>query len=1160
MSKIVFLSIFLPTLGALLCLGFFWGINAYYLFKNEEKIINEFYLEQEKIKLKQEISTIFQHISYESSHQEQQLKSNLKKEVYYAYEVLDNLYNTYHKQYSDEMVKNILLTTLENLHSAPDHKYYFVYDINQNLPQIKASFSQKEGQHIPVDDLDTVLKLKEGFSYYQWYKPHHISSQKYAKISFLKLFSPYNFVIGLGYYIDDFEENLKNSLLIELIRNHHHEHTDHKKLFAFISPNDSPIETSPFILNIEKLEGEYITKKINASLEGKEKGIVFYQWYEGGKKIDKMAYLHLISEWGTWIGMTVSLVDIYVQIEATKKKLTTNFFYQLIVIISLIFVISLLIFFLAKRLKKEINTSFTNFSLFFRQAALDTALVEKIQPQFSEFKQLALLANHIILKHKLALNKLQKSEQRFDLAMNAISDGLWDWNIVENHIYVSPRYMSILGYEEGEFSGEVERWFALIHEDDRNNALRQLKKQLDNKTDTHEHEFRIRTKQGGYRWILSRGHVVERDSSGHPNRIIGTHVDITERKITENELTYQRHFLRHIIDLIPNAIFVKNKQGHYILANKKMAELLNTNPEEMIGKSDQDFLHSTEAKILAHHDHDAFEYTDIPLVVEEHITHALTGKKHYIQTIKRTLHEEEDIYLLCVALDITAWKHSEIELQQAKEQAELANKSKSEFLANVSHEIRTPMNAILGFADILKQEIHEPQCQEYLAAINSSAKALLVLINDILDLSKVEAGKLTLEYSAINILHILKDIHTVFFSKIEEKKLDYSLECPKDFPPSLLLDENRLRQILLNIIGNAIKFTASGYIKVTCHFFNEENGKVSITITVEDTGIGIVLSQHEDIFSSFTQQRGQSYSKYGGTGLGLTISKHLATMMGGDITVESEYGEGSIFTVTLPYIEVASLVMEEEAEHAITIDSVVFDISTILIVDDIELNRTLLKAYFTQANLNFLDAENGEQGIYYATKHKPDIILMDIKMPIMNGDKAIELIKKNKETQHIPIVVITASVMKHNTEKIKAECDIFLQKPISKQELFSALMKLLPYHLQEAHIHTDILPETVPPQPIVTALTAEELTTLCEQLDTHYYPLWHELNGVQTINDLETFGEDIHQLGKQFNCEQLIQWGEKLFKQANHFDMDGLTQTMDKFPTLYHDLKKLQKS
>lgn len=1157
MSKVVFFSIFLPALAVLLCIGFFWGVSAYHTFKNEEKIINNLYLEQEKTKLEQDVKSILRRINFEIAHQEQQLKLNLKKEVHYAYKVLEDLYATYHTQYSDDVIKNILLTTLNNLHPRSIHHYYFIYDINQNMPQISPSFSQKEGQNIPTDDLDTVLKLEEGFSYYQWYKPHHISNQKHAKISFLKLFPFYNWVIGTGYYIDDFEENLKTTLLNKLIKNHHYNYSDDKILFAFLSSNES-LSLPPSILNINLSEGRYIAQKISPLLEGKESGFIFYQWYEKGKKIEKMVFLQWLSDWNTWIGMTMSLTDAHTLTKTAREKLTTKIFYQFLFITIIICIISVLIFLLAQRLKNEINISFTNFSSFFRQAALDTTLVNQIQPQFSEFKQLALLANHIILKHKLALNKLQKSEQRFDLAMNAISDGLWDWNVAENHIYVSPRYMSILGYEAGEFSGEVDYWFALIHEDDRNNALQQLRQQLDNKIDTHEHEFRIRTKQGGYRWILSRGHVVERDSSGHPNRIIGTHVDITERKITENKLTYQRHFLRHIIDLIPNAIFVKNKQGHYILANKKMAELLNTTPEEMIGKSDKEFLHSTEAKILAHHDHDAFEYTDIPLVVEEHITHALTGKKHYIQTIKRTLHEEEDIYLLCVAFDITAWKHSEIELQQAKEQAELANKSKSEFLANVSHEIRTPMNAILGFADILKQEIHEPQCQEYLAAINSSAKALLVLINDILDLSKVEAGKLTLEYSAINILHILKDIHTVFCSKIEEKKLEYSLQCPKDFPPSLLLDENRLRQILLNIIGNAIKFTAEGYIKVTCSFFNQNNGQVNITITVQDTGIGIDLTQRENIFSAFTQQRGQSYSKYGGTGLGLTISKHLATMMGGDITVESEYGAGSLFTITLPHIEVASLVMEEEVEQTISIDSVVFDISNILIVDDIELNRTLLKAYFSQDNLQFLEAKDGGQAIDYAKKYIPDVILMDIKMPIMNGDEAIKLIRQYKEIQHIPIIVITASVMKHDTEEIKTGCDIFLQKPLSKYELFTALMKILPYHLEDTYATKDMSIEAPTHELPTIKLTADELHALYEQLEQHYYPLWHELNGVQTINDLEAFGEAIHELGKQFNCEHLIQWGEKLFKQANHFDMDGLAQTMEEFPKLYDNLKELQ--
>ena len=534
-----------------------------------------------------------------------------------------------------------------------------------------------------------------------------------------------------------------------------------------------------------------------------------------------------------------------------------------------------------------------------------------------------------------------------------------------------------------------------------------------------------------------------------------------------------------------------------------------------------------------------------------------------IQSQEKELKEHREHLEDLVVKRTAALRKTNTALRDAKNAAETANRAKSEFLANMSHEIRTPMNAVLGFTDILYGMVMDERQKNYLESIRTSAKSLLTLINDILDLSKIEARKMELQYEPVNLRAVFEDIEQVFSLRIKEKGLKLIIDIAPDIPKRLLLDEVRLRQIIFNLMGNAVKFTEAGYIRISAQKGqrpDQKENSVDLMLTVEDTGIGIEQDSLEKIFEAFKQQDGQSTKRYGGTGLGLTITKRLVEMMDGAISVQSRVDKGSRFLVVLRDVSVAEDGGEERGLKVSEDEKIEFEPATVLIVDDIETNRSLVKAYFQDTPLRFLEAENGQEGIRKAREHHPDLIIMDIRMPIMDGCDATALLRTDEALQPIPVVALTASGMKGDHERIIA-CgfDQVLTKPIRRVDMIRHLAPFLPHRIITLTPH---IPQKLEKGEAAEALSPEVLERipqLIQVLETRCAKLWEKARQTGFFDDIAEFGQLMKKLGHAYSVRPLREFGNRLNTQVSTFDIEQINKTLEAYPDLIREIKSMHR-
>lgn len=596
-------------------------------------------------------------------------------------------------------------------------------------------------------------------------------------------------------------------------------------------------------------------------------------------------------------------------------------------------------------------------------------------------------------------------------------------------------------------------------------------------------------------------------SSGDTPLVLLSFLDITARKLVEEALRQSEENYHQLFDAESDAIFlIDNTSSRILRANRAAVALYGYSHDELL-----------ELKI-----------TDIALQSEYGVLSmkAIMPVSDQIMTIPLVMHRRKDGHLFPVEItarsflynsrtvhieairDITQRQEADREIKnyqehledlvrvrteelaQAKQVAESANRAKSLFLANMSHEFRSPMNAIIGFSEILDKLVQDSRQRQYVTRIHDSGNALMRLLSDILDFSKIEAGKIDLRQDQVALRHVLEDVCQMFSKRVEEKDLTFSLEVAQEVPALVLLDGGRLRQILLNLIDNAIKFTKAGEVRVRANTKGAqavEDGRRSIVITVKDTGIGIPEEEFDLVFQSFEQQKGEVMQGFGGTGLGLAITKSLIESMGGHIRLESRVGEGSVFTVELPMIDVGQAEPAQICEpHTGKYDAVKFKQALVLVVDDIDYNREIVRGFYDGFDIEIQEAENGYEALEKARQRKPDLILLDMKMPKMDGYEFMRVLRGEQELRNIPVVAITAHALKEEELRVRALCQGYIPKPLCRDELIRETMQYIPYTVQSRAADTCIAAELSKEElaGLVAGLPDELVAALTRAADT----------------------------------------------------------------------------
>jgi PAS domain S-box-containing protein len=696
-----------------------------------------------------------------------------------------------------------------------------------------------------------------------------------------------------------------------------------------------------------------------------------------------------------------------------------------------------------------------------------------------------------IPNQKQTERSLRENEATHRLLVEHSSDLIWNMTAEGVFTYVSRSWERITGYKPSSLVGTS--FQNLVHTDEINVCLKYLHNIIQCKKPMQGPEYRVRHSDGAWYWHSANG-IPVLSSDGEFVSLVGISRCISDRKEAELAQKRVRRQMEQIIEHLPDPTFVINDRGEVTFWNKAIAEITGIPKEQMIGRGNYEYaipFYGESRPILIdlallpsnQYDqlktkYDFTQYEGDTLLGEVYVPKIYKGKGAYllgsasklldlngniigaiesIRDITEHKQAEKDLQAAHEQMEATLKELMATEeelrtqyqqLQKAKETAEQANLAKSHFLANMSHEIRTPMNGIMGMTELtLMTDLNQEQ-REYLGMAKSSSQVLLRLINDILDYSKIEAGYVDLEKQSFNLRATIHQVIVLFGISAQQKGLTLESRIDERIPGNLSGDSVRLRQILANLIGNAVKFTLSGGIKLDIEYIESDANRIKIKFAVIDTGIGIALEHMDKLFQRFSQVDDSHKKQYGGTGLGLAISKSLVEMMGGSIGVESQAGVGSNFYFSVVFdLDPANKIINGDNEARDNYSApAALELKKVLLAEDDEISIFLALKILRQKGLLVTVAKNGKEAVELFGQNNFDLVLMDINMPYLDGYGATAAIRESEKTtnRHTPIIAMTAYSLSGDREKcLRAGMDDYIAKPIDINAMNATLDRWL---------------------------------------------------------------------------------------------------------------------
>ncbi len=927
--SIFFISITATTIIICIVGIALWSADTYMDFTANAKKVRKEFVEENRALSTAEVERAITYIKQFRRSTDSRLKDTIQRRVANAISLAHSIYFRHKDEFDREKLQALIMDALRPLRFDEGRGYFFATRMN-GVELLHADRPELESKNfLQSDDELTVRTVREmielvrqngrGFYEYLWTKPGTHGAE-HKKVAYLEYFKPLDCFIGTGEYVEDITRDIQGEVISQLVNIRFG-----KGGYLFGSTwNGDPLFTNGVITlggkNILDLTDPYGVKIIKEQIalsKTPRGGFSEYYWHklDNPEPSKKIAFVQGVQAWQWVIGTGFYEDDMDAQIAARQEEMRQEMIRGIVTATSIAVCAACLVMlfslFMSRWLKNQLEVLIS----FFTRAATEKVQVDENLLPMQEFKNLAASANRMVKERAQAEEALRESEQRYALAVKGANDGIWDWDLITGEVYFSDKWKAIIGYAPDELPNDTGSWESRIHPEDQARVLEANYRCANGETDSFEVEYRLRHKDGSYRWILGRGASLVQEN-GTVVRVAGAHTDITSRKRAEKALLL------------------------------------------------------------------------------------------------------------------------------AKETAEAANRTKTEFLANMSHEIRTPLNGLMGVIQLFQTTQLTPEQSEYLELALQTTKRLNRLLSDILDHSRIEAGRMEINNELMDVQTIFDDVEALFRPSTQQAGIELIMECDPTIPTPLLGDAQRLRQVLFNLIGNAEKFTHKGSIRARATLLEYRGtDQVRVLFTISDTGIGIQDDKLTQLFQPFRQAESSYTRRFQGAGLGLSIVRQLVTLMGGVISVDTEQDKGSTFYISLPFDLPQQIHPKPDNHGQEAADSNNGDTirGKVLLAEDDLVSRLTIGSYIEKQGMEVVSVPDGKATLAALREQDFDLLIVDVQMPLLNGVEVSEAIRAGEAgeaNRKLPIVAMTAYAMAGDREKfLEAGMDAYLPKPVDMQAL-----------------------------------------------------------------------------------------------------------------------------